>query len=665
MKLLIIFILFFSTLLFAKKDFYYGFIDSSGEQISQRRKRAISDGFEIINHARQLAKEGKVDEAYTQIEAFKSQNTIKILDSALIVVYSELALKKKTKRLILEASKELEQAINDSRIYEEDLARAYMVLIELKLNTNKSKDAIYFANIIINNFNNPITKAYGKIYLAKIYKHQRDYGKSINILYKILTETTDVLVATIVADELFDVYILDGKRDEAYELISKVLQKNMDYYADDSFLALEKVNRLTKVGMPEFAVEILEELLRRTNKPSSIEDFKFKLADTYMSMYDRTDKYLLKAKELYKDIINDFPDGVYFEKSKMYLDEIVMREGKIEPAVLATKYQSSEAMQQKVLLQELLNDKAKKKYELILKSKRVYNKISNTIANRFGYDSINAIFDEVNIEMIKNYLRTGKCFLLKDALETSRNETLELLIKDEELKFKFFECMVEAPSEKSYLLIKDTFNSTRDANIYLYLERMAISLGDFEEAENYSNKVEMVDDKEVLSKEFLYKFLLLKQKNDSVSLDRYFNFASKNEDIIENNQDNPMIIDFYYNYYLYLIKNDMKEKAKEILTKLYDKQNALKAYVYSPFTELELAKIEQTNNNNEKALELLLKSIENARRIRPNDLAQTYYSIIKLYEEFGNNIKKDEYINKCKDLENTKDSLYKKMCDEM
>ena len=260
MKLLLVSILFFSTILFAKKDFYYGFIDSSGEQISQRRKQAISDGFEIINHERQLAKEGKIDEAYTQIETFKRQNTIKILDSALIVVYSELALKKKTKRLILEASKELEKAINESRIYEEDLARAYMVLIELKLNINKSKDAIYFANIIINNFDNTITKAYGKIYLAKIYKHQRDYGKSINILYKILTETTDVLVATIVADELFDVYILDGKREEAYDLISKVLQKNMDYYADDSFLALEKVNRLTKVGMPEFAVEILEEL---------------------------------------------------------------------------------------------------------------------------------------------------------------------------------------------------------------------------------------------------------------------------------------------------------------------------------------------------------------------------------------------------------------------
>lgn len=664
MKYLLILFICISSL-YAKKDFYYGFVDSTGNQISQKRIQDIADGFEIIKHARLLSKEGKVDEAYDQIDTFKKQNKIKILDSDLIILHAELSLKKKSKRLILEATRELESAINDSKIHEGDLAKAYMVLVELKLNTNKSDDAKYFANIIINNFDNELIKAYGKIYLAKVYKYQKDYGKSITILYKVLTETTDVLVATVVADELFDVYILDGQKEKASELISKVLEKNMDYYANDSFLALEKVNRLTKVGLPEYAVQILKELLSRTKKPSSIEDFKYKLADTYMQMYDGTDKYLLEAKELYKDIINEFPDGIYFEKSKMYLDEIIMREGKLEPAVLATKYQSSEAMQQKVLLQELLNDKAAKKYELILKSKRVYRKISNTIAQRFGYESVNAIFDEVNIEMIKNYLRTGKCFLLKDALETSRNETLELLIKDEELKYKFFECMIEAPSEKSYLLIKDTFNSTRDPNIYLYLERMAISLMDFDEAENYSNKVEMVDDKDVLSREFLYKFLLLKQKNDSVALDRYFNFASKNEDFIEDNKENPMIIDFYYNYYLYLIKKDMNEKAQDILTKLYDKQNSLKAYVYSPFVELELAKIEQTNNNNEKALDLLLKSIENARRIKPNDLAQTYYSIIKLYEEFDNNIKKDEYINKCKSIENTQDSFYKKMCDEM
>jgi len=664
LRYILIFILSISFL-FGKKDFYYGFVDSTGVQISQKKIQEISDGFENINNIREVARNGKIDEAYAQIKAFKEQNKVSLLDSDIILLYAELCLKKGQKRLILEATTLLENSINNSTIYEDDLAKAYMLLVELKLNTNKANDAKYFANIIINNFDNEVTKAYGGIYLAKVYKHQRDYDRATRILYEILTKTTDVLVATLVADELFDVYVLDGKREEAYSLIKKVLKKNIDYYASDSYLALQKVDKLIKADMPEFSVEILQELLSRTDKLSAIEDFKYKLADTYMQMYDGTDKYLNKAKELYKDIINDFPNGIYFEDSKVYLDEILMRQGIIKTTVLAAKYPNSESMQQKILLQELLNLKKDKKYDFILKSKRIYKKISNTISQRFGYESVESIFDEVNIDLIKDYLDTGKCFLLNDVLKTSRNETLELLVKDEQTKHKFFECLIEVPYQKAYLLLKETFNESRNPNIYLYLERLAYALKDYNEALEYSAKVDMVNDQEVLSKEFLYRFLIVSSKGDAVLFDKFFNYAHQNPQFIEDNQNNPVIIDFYYQYYLYLMKKEFVDEAEEILNKLYEKQNELKVHVYSPFVEIELSKIKIANNNKEEALNLLLDSLEYSRRIKPNDLARVYYDIIRLYDEFENNIKKNEYILKCKEVEGTEDSLYKKMCDEM
>ena len=74
--------------------------------------------------------------------------------------------------------------------------------------------------------------------------------------------------------------------------------------------------------MPEYASENLKELLKRSTKEDVIEDFKFKLANTYMIMYDRTNYYLEKAKELYKDIINDYPQGMHAKDSKIYIDEI-------------------------------------------------------------------------------------------------------------------------------------------------------------------------------------------------------------------------------------------------------------------------------------------------------------------------------------------------------
>ncbi|MDD2888615.1 MAG: hypothetical protein PHY66_12510 [Aliarcobacter sp.] len=664
MKLLIIVFLMFN-ILYAKKDFYYGFIDSSGVQISEQRKQSITDGFDILQNARTLAKDGKIDDAYAQVKDFKDKNKVNILTSDTMLLYADLALKKQTKRLILEASNELETAINSSKINQYDLAKAYMLLVELKLEINKIEDAKYFAQIIIDNFDDELTKTYGKISLSKVYKYQKDYARAIKYLYEILTVTKDKLVATVVADELFDIYILDEKYDKANELITQVLKTNIEFYTEDSYLANKKINRLIKAGMPEHAAEILKELLKRTTKEDVIEDFKFKLANTYMLMYDRTNYYLEKAKELYKDIINDYPQGIHAKDSKMYIDEILMRQGFLSPPVVSAKYQDNEAMQQKALLQELMNNKNDKKYDLILKAEKVYSKVSNEIVKRFGYSSIAEIYDEINIDLIKDYLAQGKCTELSDILQTSRNETLTKLIEDETIKFAFFECMVESPYDIAYQQIKETFNKTRDPNIYLYLEKMAFNLGYIDEALEFSAKVDMVDDKNVLANEFLYRYQILKQKDDNVGLEKFFSYTNLNPSFIKTNENNPIIIDFYHDYYLDLLKNNNISLANEMLNKLYLKEKELKAFVYSPFVETELSRIAKDANNNQKSVDLLLEALQNTRKMKPNDEVKIYYDILNLYDVLGNKIKKDEYITKCKQVKDSVDSLYKKMCDEM
>lgn len=664
MRLLLIFFLLF-TLSNAKSDFYYSFINPSGVQISEKRKNDINDGFEFLEQIKKMARNGKVDEAYAQIKTFKELNKINILESDILLTYSEIALKKATKRIVSEASNELELAINTGVIHEEDLAKAYMLMVDFKLDTNRVKDAKYFAEIIINNFSDKITNAYGKIYLAKVYKYTKSYSNAIKTLYNILVDTTDVLVATIVADELFDVYILDDQKEKAYELISKVLDKNIDYYSEDSFRALKKVDKLVEANMPEFAVEILQELLNRATQEEFIEEFKFKLANVYMNMYDGTNFYLFKAKELYKDILSQFPDGLYVQESKMFIDEILMREGNITPVLVTSKYPNSEAMKQKALLQELLNFKKEKKYEFILKSKKVYSKISNTIARRFAYENIGVIFDEVNVALIKDYLRKDQCFLMNKALKTSRKETLELLIEDEEVKYKFFECLIEVPYERAYELLKETFNSSRDGNLYLYLERMAYALDFIDEAMDFSSKVEMVNDKEVLEKEFLYRFLVYSAKNDTIAMEKFFYYATRFPEFITKNENNPLIVDFYYQYYLYLIGKNREKEAEDILNRLYEKQKELKAFVYSPFVDIELAMLEKKRKNIPLAITYLTDSIKNTRNMKPNDKARVYYELIRFYDEEGLDTLKDEFMLKCKDIKNSQESLYKDMCDKM
>ncbi len=299
------------------------------------------------------------------------------------------------------------------------------------------------------------------------------------------------------------------------------------------------------------------------------------------------------------------------------------------------------------------------------KSKKIYSKISNTITQRFAYENIGVLFDEINVLLIKDYLKKDQCFLMNKALKTTRKETLELLIEDKEVKYKFFECLIEVPYERAYELLKETFNLSRDATLYLYLERMAYALNLVDEAMDFSSKVEMINNKEVLEKEFLYRFLVYSAKNDTIAMEKFFYYATRFPEFIEKNEDNPIIIDFYYQYYLYLIGKDKQDEAQKILDKLYNKQKEYKAYIYSPFVDIELAMIEKRKNNLQKAITYLTDSIKNTRNMTPNDQARVDYELIRLYDEEGLSNLKNEFITKCKDIKNTKDSLYKDMCDKM
>lgn len=664
MKIFFVFLLLFSFLN-ANKDFYFSFIDSNGNQISEETKQTINDGFDILENIRVLIKHDKIDDAFTLIQDLKATNKLKILNSDILILYADLVLKKNSKRLLIDVTNELENAINSSQINQSDLANAYMLLVDLKLEINKINDAKYFAQNLEQNFDDQLTKTYGKIALAKVLKQQKEYNKSISYLFDVLATTKDKNIATIVSDELFDLYVLTDQRTKAIDLIKGVLRTNMDYYLDDSYIANKKINQLLKAKMPEFASEILLELLNTTTNDEQIESYKFKLANTYMQMYDRTNYYLEKAKELYKDITSDYENGIYTNSALMYLDEINMRQGFISPNDISTKYEDSESMQQKALMQELLNDKKDKKYANILRTQAVYKNISNEIAKRFAYESLDEIFSEIDFEIIKDSINQGECTKLEDILKNSNDITFKKLIEDESLKYNFFECLLENPNDKAFYQLKDIFNLSKDANIYLFLEKMALSLNKLDDALDFSTKVEMVNNKDVLAKEFITRYELTKALENQNLLEKFFIYTKYNPDFINKSQNSPSLIDFYHDYYLHLMGKNEEKQAFDILEKLYLKQKEFKAYVYSPFVNMELARVEKENKNYQKALEYLLDALENSRRISPNDEVKIYYDILTLYDNLGQKNKKSEYLKKCKEVVNTSDSFYKKMCDEM
>ncbi len=659
--------------LYGKKDFYYNFINPDLTQISQIEKRKIVGASDKLKEIRRYIKEGQLDVALKNIIMFRNSNKIEMLDSSAVLLQSEILYKLNLVTKAAEANDLLESAINDSEISQDDLLEAYRLLVLIKIKLNKTEEAEYYAKAIEHSFDDPLSKVYGKVSLSQIYVKRRDYRKAIKVLRQELINTTSLEVATIVADELYDAYILNDQKEEAYDLAQKVLNRNIDYYANDSYKALKKVNKLVDANMSEFAIKILKKLIENSIHTDSIDNFRFKLANVYMKIAGYQKEYLPQAKQIYEDLIQAKHNNPYRKRAKMYLDEIIMREGKFEPAMMASKYSDSETMQYKAMMQELLNAIEDEKFEQIIRMKKIYQGIFPSIVKRFGYDSIEEIYNIVNSKMLEYYLQTNQCKQLNIVIKDIADDVLLLLIKDEKIIDKLFNCMIEIPDERSYQVAKDVYGKAKNNRIYLYLERVALLLNKNDDAKAFSQKLDMFSDASVLSDEFLYRFLIYANEDNSQAMQNYFAYARANPEFIINNQNNPLIIDFYYQYYLYLLKEKEENEAISILKELYKKQNEMKARVYSPFVEIELAKYAKLDDNYEEALEYLQyglnikrskdgKSID--RKIKEEDLAYIYYEIAKIYEFQGKQNRYKDAIKKCQRLK-IEDSFYKKMCDKL
>jgi len=673
LKLKLLIILVFISSLYGKKDFYYNFVDPDLNQISGQEKRKIVGANDKLKEIRRYIKEGQLDLALKHIIMFRNSNKVKMLDSSAVLLHSEILYKLNTVPRIDDANEILEKAINSSLIAQGDLLEAYRLLVLIKIALNKIEEAQYYANSIEQSFDDPLSKVYGKVALSQIHVKRRDYRKAIKILRRELINTTSLEVATIIADELYDAYILNKQDQEAYDLVEKVLNRNIDYYANDSYKALKKVDKLVKANMTNFAIAILKSLIQNASQSDSIDSFKFKLADTYMKIAGFQKEYLPQAKAIYEELIQDKTNNPYRKRAKMFLDEIIMREGKFEPAMMASKYSDSDSMQYKAMMQELLNSIEDEQFEQILRMKKIYKGIYPSIVKRFGFESMDQIYNMVNSKMIKYYLSTNQCKQLNTVIKDVSDDVLLLLIQDDKALENLFSCMLEEPDLRTYGIAKNVYSKVKNSKVYFYLEKVAILLNKYDDAFNFSQKLDMLSDAKILSDEFLYRFLINGNKKSAKAMQQFFAYARANPEFIVNNQDNPLIIDFYYQYYLYLLKENEEEEAIGILNNLFKTQNNMNARVYSPFVEIELARYAKLDDDYDKALEYLKyglnikrkkdgQSID--RKIQEKDLARIYYEMARIYEYQNKQNRFKDAVKRCKRLK-IQDSYYKKMCDKL
>jgi len=648
-------------MIFAKENYYYSFINTDAKPISIRQTKEIIKGFQKLKNINILLREGKYLKAKNEIMFFRKDNKLKILDSDSILLASKIFLRTYSIIDAKRANALLQNALDSSKIYENDLANAYLLLVKANLRVKNIKKAKFYAKRVMSSFKNPYTIALGKVAFAETFVAKHDYDSAIRILYEGLIKTNDINVANLIGDELFNVYVLNKQRQKAYILMEQILKESNDFYIKHLNMANRKIRILQKSNMAEFAAKILKSLIKKAKYMDLKDRLNYQLAGVYMSMYDGTPKYLNKAKEIYRSFLAYAKQSKYEKKSQMYLDEILMREGSISPTMVAKRYKNSANMRQKALLQELLTYEKKKNFKEIVKSERVYRQISNQIARRFGYSSVQVIFDRVNYLRLKVLADSGKCEKINKFIPITSKRVFNILARNKTDFKNFFTCLNDYPKISSYKRIKLIFTVKDNMLAYRYLEKLAYKLDKIKDALKYSEAVHSLGTDEDKKEEFIDRFkVFLKTKNPRYIKD-FFIYASKHEDYIKYNQNNPVIIDFYYQYYLYLLQNNEKVKARIILDQLYKKQIAFKARVYSPFVELELAQAEGNSKNYKKAL-IYLKQALSLKRSDKN-LPKIYYDQAKYYGFLNESIKKKKAIKNCKALKGLDKNMYKKMCD--
>ncbi len=638
---------------FATQDYLYDYVDDRGVQLSLGEQRKFFKEYDGLNIIEEHITLGEYKEAISKSRQLKSETTNKLIQSKAVLLQYRAILNQDKLKFIIQNEKRFIEDIENNQISEPDLPEAYMMYIDYLIKLNKYKKAKMYASKIIDTYSYPLYQEYGFIYIAKVYIEEGKINQAQVVLNKVLRTTKNVKIASLAAGIQFDIFIKQDKLLKAKSMIENVVKFNITFFANNPNLANDKLEILLKHHMYDVVIDIAKILLKENKNYKMVPSYLYKLATAQLLTLD-----LKSAKENFIKVMHNHRKSKYANKAKIGVDEILLREGKLNPISLASRYKDSPTMQQKILLQELINLKKNKKYKLILQQQKIYKKIVPSIIKSYGLDSIESILNNVRRLLVKQYLNNDRCKELALFLQDNNN-IFEELINQPKLEDKFLTCFSKTKYQDGFDYLYDKYKDTKNENLIYLLEKSAIQIGDYLKAFKLSLKLEKFGSKKLRQQEIIDRFLIINNIELLKAKDDFFHYLSNNMWLIESTQD-PMIIDILYQYYHFLEnRQSSKNKSLHILHRLYETQNKLNTYVYSPFVEIELSTIEYETKNYKKAKELL-EDVELKNSTKAKKVHRYHYLKSKIFKKLEMDIEFMESIDSC--IKSNGDSMWKELC---
>jgi predicted negative regulator of RcsB-dependent stress response len=648
---IIILSLFLNLYLYSSDEYFYDYIDNTGLQLSVSQKQQFFQDYERLNIINDFISTGDYKAALKEAQSLRIETSNLLIKSKAILLEHKAIYKNHSIKDMLKNIKILKKDIDSSNIVEADLHEAYLLYIDYLIKLKKLRPAKEYAKKIIETYPFGLYKDYGFIYLAKIHINEGKINQAQHILNKVLRDTNNVKIASIAASIQFDIFIKQNKYKKAKSMIKNVVKYNLDFFVNNPNLATQKIYTLMKNGMYSVAIDICKVLLKHNQNDKMVPAYLYSLATSELLSQNLKD-----AKENFIKIIHTFSNSKYAPKAKISLDEILLREGKLKPESLITRYKDSASMRQKILLQELLNLKKEQKYELILRQISIYKKISKSIVNRFGYKNLDQILNNIKQNLALTYLENKQCIKLTEFL-TEDQSIFEQLIQKNNLEEKFLDCFTVAKYNIGFDYLYDKYKNSNNQKLLYKLEQSAMILENYLLALKISFKLEKIAKQDFLQKEIIDRFIIinniktLKAKND------FFNYINSNTWLLEKTKD-PIIIDILYQYYLFLEKKSSND-SYDILVRLYNLQKELNIYVYSPFVDIELATVEYEAKNYNRSKEIL-EDVELKNTTKAKKVHRFHYLKAKIYDKLNMNIEYIQSIDNC--VKANGESMWKELC---
>ncbi len=660
-KLIVYICITLSSLLHAKKDFYYNYVDNNNEQISNKISSQANYGAILLDEVQKDIDNNKILDARAKIIDFRANNKIKALIPRGAYLYALIAYKQKDPYAIGESIKQLNSLISRSLIKNKELLKVMYLLSQLNMFANNEQQAIYWAKNIFRTFDSAQAHIKGYKAISKIYYKQKKHKYAIKILKKAITKLKDDNNSVILLYEIYLHLMAVDRVKDATKVAKNIISNYLEYYKDDITKIQDIVDSLSKNGNKQEAVEFLQSLLNEDIPKEQIDYIRFELANTYMAINTKDDAFRLKAKKLYEQIMIGAKKNRFYKMSKLRRDEVLMREDKLSTKEFYKRYIAYEFHRQKALVQELILALRQNNYDLLLKKQ--YMELDDRIFENYGYKSKEAFYNLVHHDMVMYAIENKQCSKLSTYTTIINQQLLTKIIHNKQYTSTYINCILQAPSVKTYLALKKTLKNSKDANLMFFLEQLAIKLGKYNDAYAFSKKVQASKNATVSAKELLYGLEILIHLDDVNKYNAFFKYVINYPEYEESNQHDARIVDYYYYYYHYLMRKHQDEEAFFVLQNLNQAQNDHDVYIYSPFVELSLASNFYLNYGYNNTLQVINDGFEHADKIEDEDLMQMYYYKAKAYSGLENKQKAKRYAIKC--LKVRVKSIYKNLCKAM